>query len=344
MKAFFWVLCSFVLLTVAVEADVINYQGRLSENGAPFNGISHFKFALIGEQGAAVWSSQEIALQVNDGIYAVRLGDSAQAPPINAAVLDQGSAIKLRIWLDRNEKGWVKVGDDIPVAYETTSPSITSGGESSAILAELRDIHALLAGQQKAAPAPDSPQIVTVSIAGAPSLGNTEAPLVLVEFTDFQCPFCIKFQSEVFAQLKTNYVDTGKLRVVSHNLPLPFHPFAEPAALAAICADAQGKFWPMREKLFAIGNPLSLEAINHVAQSVGLDAANYAACVTNAETAGVLLKDGQEAKAAAIDATPSFVLGRDVGGKVTGLKIVGAQPYANFAAEINKMLAAGGGQ
>jgi predicted DsbA family dithiol-disulfide isomerase len=100
----------------------------------------------------------------------------------------------------------------------------------------------------------------------------------------------------------------------------------------------------MREKLFAAGKSLSDEAINHVARDVGLDAAKFAACVTNKETADVLLKDGQEAKAAAIEATPTFVLGRDVAGKVTGLKIIGAQPYAAFASEIDKMLAAGGGQ
>ena len=124
-------------------------------------------------------------------------------------------------------------------------------------------------------------------------------------------------------------MDTGKLRVVSHNLPLPFHSFAGPAARAAICADAQGMFWPMREKLFSAGNALSVEVINQVAQNVGLDAAKFAACVTNKETA---------------EATPTFVLGRDVAGKVTGLRIIGAQPYATFATEINRMLAAGGGQ
>jgi protein-disulfide isomerase len=336
----FWIT---LLLCGKLSADVINYQGRLSINETPVNGINGFKFGLINGQGSEVWSSQKIVLQVNNGVYAVRLGDSQQAPPISASVLRE-TPLKLRIWLERNEKGWASLGDDVPIVYETMPSPAIAGSENNAILAELRDIHALLAGQQKPAPAPDPPQIVTVSIAGAPSLGKTEAPLVLVEFTDFQCPFCIKFQNEVFAQLKTNYVDTGKLRVVSHNLPLAFHTFAGPAARAAICAAEQGKFWPMREKLFAAGHALSSEAINQIVQDLGLDAVVYATCATNQETAAVLLQDGQEAKAAAIEATPSFVLGRAVAGKVTGLKIVGAQPYANFAAQINKMLTVGGGQ
>jgi protein-disulfide isomerase len=344
MQPFLKAICCLILLTGQALAEVINYQGRLSVNGVPVNGISRFKFALVGEQGAAVWSSQEIILQVNHGVYAVRLGDSAQAPTISEALLHQGTPVKLRIWFDRNEKGWARVGDDILVSRENAAPPIAGGGEGSAMLAELREIHALLAGQNKGEHPPEAPQIVTVSIVGAPSLGKAGAPLVLVEFTDFQCPFCIKFQNEVFARLKTNYVDTGKLRIVSHNLPLAFHSFAGPAARAAICADAQGLFWPMREKLFAAGKSLSDEAINQVARDVGLDAAKFAACVTNKDTADVLLRDGQEAKTAAIEATPTFVLGRDVAGKVTGLKIIGAQPYAAFASEIDKMLAAGGGQ
>ena len=74
---------------------------------------------------------------------------------------------------------------------------------------------------------------------------------MLVEFTDFQCPYCITFQREVFAALKTKYVETGKLRLFSRNVPQVFHPQAGPAAKAARCAEAQGKFWPMRERLLA---------------------------------------------------------------------------------------------
>jgi protein-disulfide isomerase len=258
-------------------------------------------------------------------------------------VLRQAAILKLRIWLDRNEKGWSRVGDDALVSYEN-NPTAISGGDNGAILAELRGIHSLLAGQQRNNPAPEPPQIVTVSITNAPSLGKTNASLVLVEFTDFQCPFCIRFQNEVFARLKTNYVDTGKLRIVSRNLPLAFHSFAGPAARAAICANAQGKFWPMRDKLFAANPSLSIEAINQAGRDAGLDLAALAVCATNPATADLLLKDGAEAKAAAIEATPSFVLGRAVAEKVTGLKIIGAQSYTGFAAEIDKMLAAGGGQ
>jgi protein-disulfide isomerase len=345
IKAFFGVFCLLGLLSRPALADVINYQGRLSLNGTPISGVNRFKFALIGEQGATVWTSEAIPLQVNNGVYAVRLGDSQQAPPIPVTVL-QETSLKLRIWLDRNEKGWIPVGNDVPVSYEKPLSSSGGSGENRAILAELRDIHALLAGQQKNNqnnPPPEPPQIVTVSITGAPSLGKAEAPLVLIEFLDYQCPFCSRYQNDVFARLKTNYVDTGKLRVIACNLPLPFHSAAEPAARAAICATAQGKFWALRDQLFVTGRALSSEAISQAVQAAGMDAAKYAACTNDTATTETLLKDGQEAKEAGIEATPSFVLGRAVAGKVTGLKIIGAQPYPNFAAEIDKMLAAGGG-
>ena len=88
---------------------------------------------------------------------------------------------------------------------------------------------------------PPAPEIVTISTAGAPSLGSKNAPLVLVELTDFQCPYCIKFQNEVFGPLKREYVDTGKLRIVSRNLPLPMHQYADAAARAAALRRGAGE-------------------------------------------------------------------------------------------------------
>ena len=81
------------------------------------------------------------------------------------------------------------------------------------------------------------------------SLGRADAPLTIVEFTDYQCPYCRQFQAQTFAQLKKNYIDTGKLRFIVRDLPLEFHSAARPAAEAAHCAAEQGKFWEMHHAL-----------------------------------------------------------------------------------------------
>ena len=84
-----------------------------------------------------------------------------------------------------------------------------------------------------------------------PTLGKEDAPIVMLEFSDFQCPFCGKFRAETFDLIKTNYIDTGKVLFIYKDFPLSqIHPFAQKAAEAALCADAQGKFWEYHDKLF----------------------------------------------------------------------------------------------
>jgi protein-disulfide isomerase len=336
-------LCFF--LAASASAELVTYQGKLSVNGTPFNGLGAFRFAVIGDKEEVLWMSKDIKLNVAAGAYAVRLGDSAEAPPISDAALAKTTSPKLRIWFQREAKGWSVVGPD--VSLNTNIGSTGSAGidasQGAAILAELRQIRTMLSGNQgqgNPAPQPTVAAIATVSIAGAPSLGKADAPLVLVEYTDFQCPFCTKFESQTFGDLKKKYVDTGKLRVVSRPLPLPFHPYALPAARAAYCADAQQKFWPMRENLFAANGVLPADAIRHAAEVSGLDLVQLDACSASSEAQSAVQKQLQEANAGGFTGTPSFLLGKATGDKVTGTRIIGAQPLASFEAEINKQLAA----
>ena len=135
--------------------------------------------------------------------------------------------------------------------------SAMSQGQAAAILHELQEIRKVLENQPRAAAAPAAtaraaprPQRAVVSIAGAHSLGRDVAPLTLVEFTDYQCPFCGRFATTTFDQIKAAYIDTGQLRLVSRDLPLPIHNNAEIAAYAARCAAEQGKYWEMRHTMF----------------------------------------------------------------------------------------------
>ncbi len=104
------------------------------------------------------------------------------------------------------------------------------------------------------------------------AIGQENAPLTMVEFTDYQCPFCRRFESETFAQLKKNYIDTGKVRFVSRDLPLEFHPNAPRAAIAVRCAGEQHKFWEMHDAIMQdTATDLGPDAILKYAQKVSLD-------------------------------------------------------------------------
>jgi protein-disulfide isomerase len=209
------------------------------------------------------------------------------------------------------------------------------------ILNELRQIRLLLERQQKqqpaqqtAAPTPQ-PEKAKVSTAGF-ELGRKDAPITIVEFTDYQCPFCKQFHTTVFARLKKDYIDTGRVRFVSRDLPLEFHPNAIAAAQAARCAGEQDKYWEMRDALIAHADNLAPEAVAGYATGVGLDLPRFHACVDKGTYVASIRADLSEANAAGISGTPSFVVGPSSGATLTGETLVGAQPFETFEKILNQ--------
>jgi protein-disulfide isomerase len=213
--------------------------------------------------------------------------------------------------------------------------------QADAILAELRDIKRVLAEQPRARPAEPSREQKTARVRteGGASLGDPAAVVTLVEYTDYQCPFCKRHHDRTFAELKKSYVDTGRIRYVVRDLPLAFHELAVPAAIAARCAGEQGRFWEARDALFATSGEFSPDAIRTAVLGTGVDAARYDACVRNPATLAAVEADQEEARAAGITGTPSFVVGRAANGTVEGTVISGAQSYAAFATRIDALLA-----
>lgn len=199
------------------------------------------------------------------------------------------------------------------------------------ILSELRQIRLLLAKQQQPQQQAAAPVVekATVSTAGY-ELGRKDAPLTLVEFADYQCPFCKQFQSTVFRRLKKEYIDTGKLRFVSRDLPLDMHPNAFGAAQAARCAGEQDKFWEMRDTLIAHSDNLAPEAVGTYANQLGLDMERFHSCVDKGTYLPSIRQDIADATSAGISGTPAFVIGRSSETSVEGTKVVGAQPYESF--------------
>jgi protein-disulfide isomerase len=175
---------------------------------------------------------------------------------------------------------------------------------------------------------------------GELALGRSDAPLTMVEFTDYQCPYCRRFKAEVWPQLKRDYIDTGKLRYLARDLPLGFHASAAPAAEAAHCAGEQGKFWEMHAALLAGEMDFASGGLERRARALKLDLARFSECVARNKYAGVIAAHAHEADAAGIDGTPGFIVGRATGGVLDGLRVEGALPYGEFAGLLKELLAA----
>jgi protein-disulfide isomerase len=194
-------------------------------------------------------------------------------------------------------------------------------------------------------PAPRPPAVPVTAGAAAPQadgrvLGAEDAPVTIIEFTDLQCPYCARFARETWPRVRKDYVDTGKVRFATRDLPLRFHEFAVPAAVAARCAGAQGKYWEYREALFAAQSRLGSEPYAALAAQLGLDAASFAACRADPLTLGAVRDDAALAAANGISGTPSFVIGRVVDGEFTGEVVSGAESFEIFAARIEALLKA----
>lgn len=170
-------------------------------------------------------------------------------------------------------------------------------------------------------------------------LGSKDAPLTIIEFTDLQCPYCARFALETWPALREKYVDTGKVQFVSRDLPLSFHPYALPAAIAARCAGRQGKFFEYREALFRGQAHLADAPYDAIAERLGLDVRRFAACREDPAVAGAVRDDAALAAQNGIASTPTFVIGRLVHGNFAGEVVPGALPFEAFAQRIDALLA-----
>jgi len=208
------------------------------------------------------------------------------------------------------------------------------------ILKQLEEIKKLIPARP-AAPAGPNVKDVVFSLGSNPIQGPATAGLTLVEFTDYQCPFCSRHVRETSPQIAKEFIDTGKLRYALLDFPLAMHAKAFDAAEAVRCAGDQGKFWEMHERLF--GNQQALEPWSGHAEALGLKVPAFEECMKSDKHAEAIRADMKEAQKAGFSGTPSFLLAitdpKDPK-KVKGLiPIVGAQPFTRFKAEIEKALA-----
>ncbi|AJM91591.1 DsbA family protein [Nitrosopumilus piranensis] len=188
------------------------------------------------------------------------------------------------------------------------------------------------------------PQIIrNISLDDDPMKGNPDAPITIIEFSDFQCPFCAKFHETTLPQLEQNYIQTGKVNFVYRDFPIQgIHPNAAPAALASECADDQGRFWEMHDMIFEgqqvwkdLPISQSVALYKQYALELGLDSSEFDSCLESGKHIEEIQNDLNDGRMYGVSGTPGFFVGNtDIG----FTPITGAQPYSTFQRVIDSQL------
>jgi len=195
--------------------------------------------------------------------------------------------------------------------------------------------------------APQQPTKGVASVDDDPVLGDKNAPVTIIEFSDYECPFCKRHFDETLPQLIKNYVDTGKVKIVYRDFPLSFHdPMATKEAVAANCAKEQGgdtAYFKYHDEIFtrtiSNGNGLSETDLTTIATDLGLNLNSFNTCLADPTQTNEVKKDIADGTATGASGTPTFVIGKTtLNGKIDGYLVVGAQPFAAFQAVIDPML------
>ncbi|MAG50707.1 disulfide bond formation protein DsbA [archaeon] len=161
--------------------------------------------------------------------------------------------------------------------------------------------------------------------------GKSNAPVTIVEWSDFECPFCTRFYEQTLGQIIREYVDTGKVKFVYRDFPLGFHANAQKAAESAECAGEQGKFWEMHDMLFEKGVSGGVSSFKQFAKDIGLNTGKFDDCLDSGKMASEVAKDMRDGQSAGIGGTPGFI--------INGRLVSGAQPFSAFKQVIDAELA-----
>lgn len=236
------------------------------------------------------------------------------------------------------------------VAQQTNAPVATIGQEIEALKQGQRQILKQLDALQKAIkarPAGRKPRPpfkgADIKIDEAPSKGAAGAKIALIEFSDYQCPYCRRYTANTMPKVIKNYVDAGKLRYVFRDFPLErLHPAATGAAVAARCAGAQGKYWQMHDRFFANQQALKQRKWQDHATALGLDSKAFNQCMIDEKVEQAVKRDIAAGRKVGVTGTPAFYFGTiSADGKTVKATemIRGARPYGSFKQIIDRLIA-----
>lgn len=226
----------------------------------------------------------------------------------------------------------------------TKEEIIALKAQVAAMQADVAEIKKMLeegARAPAAAPAGFSPQVI--NLGDSPVKGSPDAPVTLVEYSDYECPFCARHARDVMPLIQEEYVDTGKVKFAMREYPLAnLHKNATNAAIAAKCAGNQGKYWEMHDIMFANQKELGIDNLKALASSVGIDAGTFNTCLDNKETERQVRGDMASGAKLGARGTPGFFLGltdpNDPDKVNLTVFIKGAQSIDQFRASIDDLL------
>jgi protein-disulfide isomerase len=207
-----------------------------------------------------------------------------------------------------------------------------------------RDIGALKVSQrQLAADVASGGRTPIIDVSASPFLGSKDARVTLVEFSDYECPFCIRHATQTMPQIDATFIQTGKIRYVFRDFPIDqLHPEAIRAHEAARCAAAQDRFWPLHRRLFSAPGTHTRAALEERAAEAGLELAPFRACLDSGRTTADIHASVEEASRLGANGTPAFFVGlRDPATDQVRVAraISGAQPFAVFEQAIGALAA-----
>lgn len=223
---------------------------------------------------------------------------------------------------------WLPLAFALGMALSYAVFSLPLRNQVSDLRVELASAQALLAQRQNAVP--EEVTRYSVPLDDDPIYGPANAPITIIEFSDYECPFCRKWHTEVWPRLKETYGD--QVRLVYRDFPLyGLHPNAEPAAEAANCAGEQGKYWEYNDALFNTSEGFSRATFDLLAAQLALDVDSFGTCLDEHRYRDEIIADYEYAANLGISSTPTFF--------INGLALVGAQPFEVFKQVIDMELA-----
>ena len=212
------------------------------------------------------------------------------------------------------------------------------------VLKELLEIKKLL-GSRAAANPEAAPREIIIDTEGAPIKGNEDARFALIEFSDYECPFCSRYVRDTMPLIDRDYIKTGKIKYVFRDFPIEsLHPNALLASEAAACAREQGKYWEMHDRLFSSPTALTAKDISSHAQFIGINPTRFQQCLDSSKYREPIRKAVSEAAGLGVNGTPTFFVAMSLpnSSKVKVVRALkGAPAYANFKEVLDSILASG---
>ena len=182
-----------------------------------------------------------------------------------------------------------------------------------------------------------------ISADNDPIIGNPDAPITIIEFSDFQCPFCARFHIQTLPTIMEEYIEKGSVKLVFRDFPIQsIHPNAVPASVAAECANEQGKFKQMHDILFEKQNEWSnletvyaIELFNQYSEQINLEQEQFSSCLSTAKYVKEIQNDLDDGRTYGVTGTPGFFIGNQ---QIGFVELKGAQPFESFKNVIDKQL------